>query len=141
VARVLSAEGRPIPVPTGVVEPFISSSLDDAGLVGVDNALTPGQYVRVVTGPFTRSKGVLEHLDGGGRVRILMEIMGGAVTVAPDGAQRRRHSFLSSRSNYLVAEAAAVLGLWDASHPKCGSLTSTRRSSEGFHGRRFRVFK
>jgi transcription antitermination factor NusG len=86
VAHVLCAEGRPIPVPTGVVETFICC-LDDAGLVRFDRDLSPGQSVSVMAGPFARTKGVLERLDGKGRVRVLLEIMGAAVSVAMDSVQ------------------------------------------------------
>jgi transcription antitermination factor NusG len=86
VAHVLCAEGCPIPVPMGVVEAFICC-LDDAGLVRFDSDLSLGQSVSVVAGPFARTKGVLERLDGNGRVRVLLEIMGGAVSVAMDSAQ------------------------------------------------------
>jgi transcription antitermination factor NusG len=85
VARLLSAEGRPIPVPSGVVEAFILS-LDEVGLLHFDLALRPGQSVSVVAGPFAQSLGVLQRLDGKGRVRVLLEIMGGAVSVTMDGA-------------------------------------------------------
>ena len=85
VARLLSAEGSPVPVPSGVVEAFITR-LDEAGLVRFDAGLRPGQRVSVVAGPFAQNMGVLERLDGRGRVRVLLEIMGGAVSVAIDGA-------------------------------------------------------
>jgi transcriptional antiterminator RfaH len=85
VARLLSAEGRPIPVPSGVVEALILS-LDEVGLLHFDLGLRPGQPVSVVAGPFAQSLGVLQRLDGKGRVRVLLEIMGGAVSVAMDGA-------------------------------------------------------
>ena len=85
VARLLSAEGRPIPVPGGVVEAFIFC-LDEVGLLRFDFGLRPGQSVCVVAGPFAENLGVLQRLDGRGRVRVLLEIMGGAVSVAMDGA-------------------------------------------------------
>jgi transcription antitermination factor NusG len=81
VARLLSADGRPIPVPAGIVEALISS-LDETGLVRFDGGLRPGQRVGVVDGPFAQQMGVLERLDGNGRVRVLLEIMGGTVSVA-----------------------------------------------------------
>jgi transcription antitermination factor NusG len=84
VARLLCAQRCPIPVPTGVVEMLIAKG-DDAGLLLVDAGLRPGQSVSIVNGPFAQSLGVLERLDGKGRVRVLLTIMGGPVSVAMDG--------------------------------------------------------
>jgi transcription antitermination factor NusG len=86
VARLLAAKGCPLPVPKGVVEALIAG-LDDVGLVRFDGGLKPGQPVSVVAGPFAGGLGVLERLDGRGRVRVLMKIMGGQVSVAMDGAR------------------------------------------------------
>jgi transcription antitermination factor NusG len=85
VARLLSAEGRPIPVPIGVIEAFMLR-LDEVGILHFDLGLRAGQPVSVVAGPFAQSLGVLQRLDGRGRVRVLLEIMGGAVSVIMDGA-------------------------------------------------------
>ena len=84
VARLLSADGRPMPVPSGIVEAFILS-LDEVGLLHFEFGLKLGQSVSVVAGPFAQRLGVLERLDGKGRVRVLLEIMGAAVSVAMDG--------------------------------------------------------
>ena len=84
VARLLSAQRRPIPVPTGIVELLLAKG-DDAGLVRFDAGLKPGQSVSILTGPFAESLGVLERLDGKGRVRVLLTILGGSVSVAMDG--------------------------------------------------------
>jgi transcriptional antiterminator RfaH len=40
-----------------------------------------GQGVRVTAGPFADFVGELEHLDDNGRVRVLLEIMGGRMRV------------------------------------------------------------
>jgi transcription elongation factor/antiterminator RfaH len=85
VARLLTAEGNPLPVPLGIVEGLISA-LDEAALVRLDCDLRTGQRVSVVAGPFAGGLGVLERLDGKGRVRILMSILGGPVSVAIDCA-------------------------------------------------------
>jgi transcriptional antiterminator RfaH len=85
VARLLTAEGRPLPVPKGIVEALIAG-LDDTGLTNFDGDLKPGRSVNVVAGPFVGSLGVLGRLDGKGRVRVLLTIMGGGVSVAMNSA-------------------------------------------------------
>ena len=85
VARLLTAEGSPLPVPPGIVERLILA-LDETGLVRLDGGLRAGQRVSVVGGPFAGGLGVLERLDGKGRVQILMSILGGPVSVAIDSA-------------------------------------------------------
>ena len=85
VARLVSAHGRPVPVPRGTVEAMIAA-MDQSGLVRLGGGLTPGQPVRVVAGPFAGGLGVLERLDGRGRVRVLMQIMGGEALFTMDRA-------------------------------------------------------
>ena len=85
VARLVTTQSRPIPVPTGVVEALIAT-VDELGLVRFDDGLRPGQPVSVLAGPFAKSFGVLSRLDGNGRVRVLLTIMGGLVPVAMDRA-------------------------------------------------------
>jgi Transcription antiterminator len=46
------------------------------------STLKKGQTVRVTAGPFADFVGELEHLDDNGRVRVLLEIMGGKMRVA-----------------------------------------------------------
>jgi transcription antitermination factor NusG len=83
VARLLTTQSRPISVPTGVVEALIATA-DESGLVRFDGGLRQGQPVSVLAGPFAKSFGVLSRLDGNGRVRVLLTIMGGSVSVAMD---------------------------------------------------------
>jgi transcription antitermination factor NusG len=52
------------------------SSVGNANVVLGTN-LRVGQVVRVVAGPFVGGLGVLERLDGKGRVRMLLNILGG----------------------------------------------------------------
>jgi transcription antitermination factor NusG len=85
VARLVSAHGRPVPVPSGTVEAMIAAT-DQSGLVRLGGELTPGQSVRVVAGPFAGGLGVLERLDGKGRVRVLLQIMGGEAPFTMDRA-------------------------------------------------------
>ncbi len=85
VARLVSAQHRPVPVPTGVVEALLAS-VDELGLVRFDGGLKPGQPVRVLAGPFAQALGVLARLDDKGRVQVLLNIMGRQAAVMMDQA-------------------------------------------------------
>lgn len=80
VSSLFTCEDRPVPVPQGVVEALIART-DEAGLALFDAGLTTGQTVRVWSGPFADFVGTLERLDAGGRVRVLLTMMGSAVPV------------------------------------------------------------
>jgi transcription elongation factor/antiterminator RfaH len=80
VASLFTCEGRPVPVPEGIVESFIAQS--DGGLTSMDAGLSEGQSVRILSGPFANVVGTLHRLDASGRTRVLLEIMGTAIPVA-----------------------------------------------------------
>jgi transcription elongation factor/antiterminator RfaH len=80
VDRLLTYGAEPRPVPPGVVEGLIEAS-DSEGNVQFDFHLRAGQTVRVTAGPFADLVGELEYLDDNGRVRVLLEIMGGKMRV------------------------------------------------------------
>jgi transcription antitermination factor NusG len=81
VERLLMQAGEPQPVPQGVVEGLITAA-DAEGNVHFDFHLKEGQTIRVTAGPLADLVGQLEGLDDNGRVRVLLEIMGGKVRVA-----------------------------------------------------------
>jgi transcription elongation factor/antiterminator RfaH len=81
VSSLYTCNNRPVPVPEGIVETLIANS-DEANLALFASGLTTGQSVRVLSGPFANFVGKLERLDGAGRVRVLLEMMGTAVPVA-----------------------------------------------------------
>jgi transcription elongation factor/antiterminator RfaH len=81
VDRLLAHGGEPQPVPRGVVESLIDAA-DPEGNIHFDFHLKEGQTIRVTAGPFADLVGQLERLDDNGRVRVLLEIMGGKVRVA-----------------------------------------------------------
>jgi transcriptional antiterminator RfaH len=81
VDRLLVYGGEPQPVPEGVAENLIQAT-DEDGNVRFDFRLREGQTVKVTAGPFAELVGELEGLDENGRVRVLLEIMGGKVRVA-----------------------------------------------------------
>jgi transcription antitermination factor NusG len=72
--------GEPHPVPQGLVESLILAT-DSEGNVHFDVGLREGQSVKVVTGPFAHLMGILEKLDGNGRARLLLELMGATIRV------------------------------------------------------------
>lgn len=74
-----SRDGRPVPVPIGIVESLIERSEDT--LTRLDSHLVKGQQVRILTGPFADFVGMLDRLNEAGRVRVLLEMMGTAVPV------------------------------------------------------------
>lgn len=69
---------HPAPVPAGVVE-LLQQSCDEQSVVEWQPDLKPGQAVRILAGPLGDVVGELEHLDGRGRVRVLLDIMGARV--------------------------------------------------------------
>src|SRR5215813_13932597 len=73
-------DGRPVPVPVGIVESLIERS--DRNLTRLDAGLVKGQRVRLLSGPFADFVGTLERRDGAGRVQVLLELMGTAVPVS-----------------------------------------------------------
>jgi len=78
VARLVMGETSPDPVPPGIVESLLDYR-DENGVCRFDRDLVAGQAVRVVSGPLSQMLGTLERLDGNGRVRVLLEILGGQV--------------------------------------------------------------
>lgn len=88
VARLITGDGVPSPVPNGVIETLFGC-LDEDGVCRFDRDLEAGQNVHIVAGPFADMIGQLVHLDGRGRVRVLLEIMGVRVIATLDrGALR-----------------------------------------------------
>jgi transcriptional antiterminator RfaH len=79
VCSLFTCEGRPIPVPAGVVEDLISHY--DQTVESLGFALARGQSVRVLSGPFAELIGTLDRLDARGRTQVLLEIMSTVVAV------------------------------------------------------------
>ena len=71
-------DGRPIPVPVGIVE-LIEQC--DGNVTRLDTRLVKGQHVRILSGPFADFVGTLERLDEAGRVQVLLGMMGTSVPV------------------------------------------------------------
>jgi transcription elongation factor/antiterminator RfaH len=82
VSRLVAQEGRPIPLPFGIVETLLAHS--DAGLTRLDHSLAQGQRVRILSGPLADFTATIMRLDARRRVDVLLELMGGAVSVSVD---------------------------------------------------------
>jgi transcription elongation factor/antiterminator RfaH len=80
VSSLVMQGDLPHPAPRGVVEAMIAS-VDAAGLLCLEENLTVGSQVRLAAGPFAEKLGILDRLDDSGRVRVLLEIMGGTIPV------------------------------------------------------------
>ena len=70
----------PHSVPHGVVEALLGMT-DARGLLQFGLNLQLGDRVRVTAGPFAEKLATCERLDDGGRVRVLLDIMGGQIPV------------------------------------------------------------
>jgi transcription antitermination factor NusG len=83
VAGLLMAVDRPMAVPVGVVEGLAAQCGADGNL-RLGESIAIGQRVRILDGPFTELIGQLARVDGGGRVQVLLRLLGGEVRVAID---------------------------------------------------------
>lgn len=81
VACLYTCEGRPVPVPVGVVE-SLAIHAHQANLSLFGRELREGERVRIFRGPFAEFIGTLERLDENGRVRVLLTMMGSKVPVS-----------------------------------------------------------
>lgn len=80
VRSLLPNGEHPAPAPVGFVEMLIAAT-DSNGLVDLSASLAPGAKVKPVAGPFSNCMGVLEKIDSGGRVQVLLRIMNGIIPV------------------------------------------------------------
>lgn len=88
VARLVMAHNTPAAVPVGVVE-CLRDMVDGNGMMQLDRGLDAGQRVELMAGPFVRALGRIERMESAGRVRVLLDIMGGKVPVYVDRAVLR----------------------------------------------------
>jgi transcription antitermination factor NusG len=80
VTGLVMGDRFPIAVQHGVVESMLACCGADGHLQLADR-LEIGKPVRVLSGPFADMVGKLARLDGGGRVQILLRLLGGEVAV------------------------------------------------------------
>jgi transcriptional antiterminator RfaH len=83
VASLIMGVEQPMPVPPDVVEALIARR-ESSGTIRLDHDLEVGERVRILSGPFAETLCRIEHLDDRGRVRVLLEIMGGQVVAQVD---------------------------------------------------------
>lgn len=74
VRSIVSAGDRPLPVPDSVIAALRPDETKPV-------PLEPGTELEVVSGPFAGLLAQLERLDGGSRVAVLMQLIGGYVSV------------------------------------------------------------
>lgn len=86
VVSLVMGEAAPKAVPRGVVE-SLRTQADERGVLRYDPraGLRAGDAVRLLSGPFAEQVGRLERLDDQGRVRVLLQIMNGCVSVDLEG--------------------------------------------------------
>jgi transcription elongation factor/antiterminator RfaH len=80
VSHLFTNDGRPVPVPDGIVEALLERT-NEADVTRLDVSLMKGQSVRILRGPFADFVGKLDRLDGTGRVKVLIEMMGNSVPI------------------------------------------------------------
>lgn len=77
VVRLVMQGDKPAPAPSGIVEALIDAC-DENSVLSWQADLKPGQAVRVLAGPFADFVGELEKMNDAGRLRVLLDIMGGS---------------------------------------------------------------
>jgi len=80
VVGLISQGETPQPLPHGVIEDLIERTIA-GGVFDWTPTFKIGQAVRIANGPFADLVGKLEHLDAAGRVRVLLGMLGQAVSV------------------------------------------------------------
>jgi transcription antitermination factor NusG len=83
VAGLLTANDRPMAVPVGVVE-RLAAQCDADGNLRLAETLAIGQRIQILNGPFADFIGQLSRIDGGGRVQVLLKLLGSDVRVCID---------------------------------------------------------
>jgi transcription antitermination factor NusG len=85
VSSLVMQGEQPQPVPRGVVE-ALAACADPNGILQLQAHLKVGNPVRLVAGPFAEQLAMLDELDGAGRVRVLLNILGRRVSISMDGS-------------------------------------------------------
>lgn len=75
VRAIVKSGEFPAPLPEGCVETLIAMSKTNEVLTFA-TLLNPGENVKFLSGPFAGLIGKLEHLDGAGRITVLLDLLG-----------------------------------------------------------------
>lgn len=82
VSRLVTfSEQFPAEVPKAIIAGLMSRC-DESGMLKPVESLTPGEDVRIVSGPFADFVGTVENLGPQERVWVLLELLGGPTRVA-----------------------------------------------------------
>jgi len=81
VSRLVMWGDQPHPAPHGVVETLIAAA-DTRGILQLASKLQVGGLVQLMAGPFAEQLAILDDLDDGGRVRVLLDILGRRVAIS-----------------------------------------------------------
>jgi len=80
VVRLVMHGDRPSPAPRGIVEALVEAC-DSEQILHWQRELNAGQEIRVINGPFADLFGQLQAMTESGRLRVLLNIMGGQTSV------------------------------------------------------------
>jgi transcription elongation factor/antiterminator RfaH len=80
VSRIVCFGMRPAPLPRGIAE-SLHESLNEKGVLQFEEPLKQGDKVRLVRGAFAQQLGVLQSLDEKGRVKLLIDMLGGKILI------------------------------------------------------------
>jgi transcription elongation factor/antiterminator RfaH len=83
VTSLLKANDHPVAVPAEVVE-ALAAQCSAIGNVRLAETLEVGQSTKILNGPFADLIGQLVRFDGGGRVQVLLQLLGGNIRVDID---------------------------------------------------------
>ena len=72
--------GRPVPLPEGFIDELKSRCVGH-GLTQINKDLSQGQTVRITNGPFTEFMGEVERVGPKDRVRLLIDLLNGQISV------------------------------------------------------------
>jgi len=90
ITRLVTGDPRaPRPLPRDFMAALLAQC-DAAGVLAPDPVLAVGDRVEMTDGPFAALVGQVAAMDRDGRVRVMMEILGGASPVTADPATLRR---------------------------------------------------
>jgi len=81
VISIVVIAGHPASLPVGLVEELIASS-DHQGNISPVPAVSVGQNVKILNGPFSGAIGMLTRLNDKGRIELLLEWLNGNVRVS-----------------------------------------------------------